>query len=158
MYGAIHSIDRLRWLLGSEIVAVVAQEQRLQPHIEVEDGITALLTFANGATATLAACAPTYRAQPAYWDTQIYGTRGMIRVRTRHWAELCNDNMSVRQESGSAATVGEHFNFGQQAQAFVNAILSDSEPVIGGNDGLRAMEVVMAIYHSASIGEVVRLR
>lgn len=157
MYGAIHSVDRLRWLLGSDVVTVVARKQHFEPRTEVEDGITALLTFTNGATATLSACAPSYRAQPAYWDTQIYGTHGMLRVRTRHWAELSNDKGSVRQESGSATTVGEHYNFVRQAQAFVDAIMADEAPVVSGEDGLKALEVAMAIYQSARRREVVHL-
>jgi len=157
MYGAIHSVDRLRWLLMSDVTAVAAQKQHFEPRTEVEDGVTALLTFTNGATATLSACAPAYRAQPAYWDSQIYGTQGMIRIRTRHWAELSNDHISVRQESRSAVAMGEHYNFARQAQAFVNAILADDEPAISGDDGLRALEVAMAIYHAASTGEIVRL-
>lgn len=157
MYGAIHSVDRLRWLLRSDVIAVAAKKQHFDPRTEVEDGVTALLTFANSATATLSACAPAYRAQPAYWDTQIYGTHGMVRVRTRHWAQLSNDYLSVLQESGSAATVGEHYNFVRQAQSFVNAILADKKPAVSGDDGLRALEVVMAIYQSASTGEIVPL-
>lgn len=157
MYGAIHSVDRLRWLLDSDIVTVAARKQHFEPQTEVEDGITALLTFANGASATLSACAPLYRAQPSYWDTQIYGTQGMVRVRTRHWAELSNDKVSMRQESRSAKTLGEHYNFVRQAQAFVDAIAADRAPVVSGDDGLKALEVAMAIYHSANSGEVIQL-
>lgn len=54
---------------------------------DIAQGVAALLTFASGETVTLTSYGPTSRAQPAHWDTQLYGTAGMIRIRTRHWTE-----------------------------------------------------------------------
>ncbi len=158
MYGAVHAVDRLRWLLGSEVTSVSAQTRRFSPDAEVEDGVAALLTFANGATATLTANAPAYWAQPAHWETHIYGSTGMLRVRTRHWAELSNNHMATRLETHSAASrLGEHYNFMRQAQEFVAAILADREPWITGQDGLAALKVCLAIYRSAETGQPVQL-
>lgn len=67
MYSAIHGLDKLRWLIGSEVIKVTAETRTYSPNTEVEDGVAALLTFANGATATLTTNAPVYRAQPAHW-------------------------------------------------------------------------------------------
>jgi predicted dehydrogenase len=158
MYGAIHGIDRLRWLLGSEVTTVTAQTRRYSPNIDVEDSVVALLTFANGATATLTANAPSYWAHPAYWETQINGSDGMARVRTRHWAELSNNQVATRLETHSAAgRLGEHYNFVRQAEEFVAAIRADREPWITGQDGLRALEICLAIYRSADTGQTVQL-
>ncbi len=79
MYSAIHGVDRLRWLLGGEVVSVCAQTRDLGGNAEVEESVAALLTFDNGAVATLTASAPLYRAQPAHWETEIYGTRSLAR-------------------------------------------------------------------------------
>lgn len=158
MYGAIHGIDRLRWLLDSEVTTVTAQTRRYSPTAEVEDGVMALLTFANGATATLTANAPPYWAQPGHWETQINGSAGMVRVRTRQWAELSNNQVATRLETHTAASrLGEHYNFIRQAQEFVTAIRQDREPWITGQDGLRALELCLAIYRSAETGRVIQL-
>jgi predicted dehydrogenase len=158
MYGAVHGVDRLRWLLGSEVATVNAQTRRFDPNTEVEEGIAALLTFANGTTATLTANAPAYWAQPAHWETQIYGSAGMVRVRTRHWAELSNNQMATRLETHTAASrLGEHYNFARQAEAFVAAITADREPWITGQDGLAALKVCLAIYRSAETGQPIQL-
>ena len=38
MYSAIHEVDRLRWLVGSDVVTVAGQTRRWDPDSEVEDG------------------------------------------------------------------------------------------------------------------------
>ena len=159
MYSAIHGVDRLRWLLGGEVVSVSAQARGLGDDTEVEASIAALLTFDNGAAASLIACAPVYRAQPAHWDTEIYGTRSLARLRTRSFAELSNDGVMIRLETHSADTaLGPHYNFARQAAAFAAAIEQDTEPAITGEDGLRALEICLAIYEAAESGKVVVMR
>lgn len=158
MYGAIHGLDRLRWLLASEVTTVTAQTRCSDPTAEVEDSVLALLTFASGASATLTANAPPYWAQPAHWETQINGSAGMVRLRTRHWAELSNNQVATRLETHTAAgRLGEHYNFIRQAEEFLAAIRKDREPSITGRDGLRALQVCRAIYRSAESGQTVHL-
>jgi UDP-N-acetyl-2-amino-2-deoxyglucuronate dehydrogenase len=159
MYSAIHGVDRLRWLLGGEVVSVSAQARGLGDDSEVEAAIAALLTFDNGAVASLIACAPLYHAQPAHWETEIYGTLSLARLRTRSFAELSNDGVMIRLETHSAdSALGPHYNFARQARAFADAIEQDSEPVITGEDGLRVLEICLAIYQAAESGKIVEMR
>jgi predicted dehydrogenase len=158
MYSAIHGVDRLRWLLNSEVVQVTAQTVKFQPETEVEDGVAALLIFANGASATLMTTAPTYPAQPTIWESEIYGVTGMARLRTRQWALFNSAAEQIHQETESVSErLGPHYNFVRQAQAFAQAILEEREPPVTGQDGLAALAVALAIYRSAEIGEPVRL-
>jgi predicted dehydrogenase len=53
--------------------------------------------------------------------------------------------------------LGPHYNFTRQARAFADAILTDTEPVITGEDGLRALEICLAIYEAAESGKVVKM-
>lgn len=152
MYSAIHAVDRLRWLLGSEITSVVAHTRRFDPGLEVEDGVGALLGFANGASATLTSTAPTYRSELTHWMTEIHGTAGMLRVMTRQWAEISSDQLVARVETLTGAGRHEHYNFVRQAAAFVAAVDQGTAPVISGVDGLQALAVALAIYRSAASG------
>jgi predicted dehydrogenase len=163
MYTAIHAVDRLRWLLGTEAVRFTAQVRRWDPRSEVEDGAAALLTFANGgrvpagAVAALTANAPPYWAQPAVWDTEILGTEGMLRL-TREAVEVSSDRLQTRLETQTASSrLGPHYNFVRQAEAFVAAIRDDRAPDVTAEDGLRSLEAVPAIYQSAETGQPVRL-
>jgi predicted dehydrogenase len=158
MYSAIHGVDRVRWLLASEVTHVTARTHQFAPATEVEDGVTALLAFANGATATLMATAPAYPAQPTIWESEVVGTTGMGRTRTRQWAQISNA-AGPRHFSteGIAEQQGPHYNFARQAAAFVEAIFHDQTPAASGRDGLAALEIALAIYASAQAGRTVAL-
>ena len=74
MNQGVHTVDLLRWLAGP-VVSVYAQA-RTAAHVrlEVEDAITATLTFANGALGSLMASTATYPGFPA--RLALHGTRG----------------------------------------------------------------------------------
>jgi predicted dehydrogenase len=157
MYSAIHEVDRLRWLVGSDVVAIAGQTRRWDPDSEVEDGAVALLTFTNGVAASLTANAPSYWAQPALWETEVWGTKGMLRV-GRGRVEISSNELQTRLETQTAASrLGEHYNFVRQAEAFVSAINEDTEPAVTARDGLESLRVVLALYESAATGEIIRL-
>lgn len=150
LYGAIHGVDRLRWLLGQDVVRVDARVKTYAPDTEVEDGIAALLEYENGATATLTANAPLYRAQPAPWDTEVYGDRARVRVRTREWADYSAEGEQERFDvDDDVATREAHYNFARQADDLVRAVLDVRAPSVDGLDGLRALETCLAMYRSA---------
>jgi predicted dehydrogenase len=156
LYGAIHGIDRLRWFLDSDVAEVTARTHRYAPDTEVEDGVAALLGFRSGASATLTANAPLYRAQPAPWETEVYGSSAMVRVRTRAWAETSSDRGQDRYETdGDPRTAAPHYNFGRQASAFLTAVQEGASPPVTGADGVRALEVCLAIQRSAAEGRTV---
>ena len=157
MYSAVHEVDRLRWLVGIDIVAITGQTRRWDPDSEVEDGAVALLTFATGSAASLTANAPSYWAQPALWETEIFGTEGMLRI-GRGGVEISSNRLQTRLDTQTpTGRLGEHYNFVRQAEAFVSAIKDDTEPVVTARDGLESLRVVMALYESAESGEIVRL-
>lgn len=157
MYSAIHAVDRLIWLLGQNVRAVTAHTQHFEPDTEVEDIVAALLVFDGGAAATLSTSAPVYRSAHARWETEIHGSGGMLRVRTRHWAELSSDADVLRVEApGGGTPAQQHYNFARQAQDFAAAIAERRPPAVTGEDGLRALAVALAIYRAAETGATVQ--
>jgi predicted dehydrogenase len=158
MYGAIHGVDRLRWFMGSEVLEVHARTHRYAADTDVEDGVAAMLVFENGAVATLTSNAPPYRAGPTPWETEVYGDTGMIRVRTREWAEFSSDQGCERYDTTSdPATRPAHYNFSRQADDFIDAVARGRPPRVTGEDGQRALEVCLAVYRSAAQGRPVRV-
>jgi predicted dehydrogenase len=100
------------------------------------------------------AVAPTYPAQPTIWESEVIGTLGMGRLRNRQWAQMSNRTTQIHQETQTTAkTLGEHYNFVRQAAAFVEAIVTETAPPVSGEDGLAALEIVLAIYAAARTGE-----
>lgn len=151
MYGGIHSVDRLRWLLDTEIEWVRAWTATYSQDVEVEDGVIAVLTLANGCRATLLENSPSYVKSPGPWDTEIYGTRGRLRIRTREYVEFTDEARRYR------VNVLEDDNFLLQAREFVSAVRDRRQPWIAGEDGVRALEAVEAIYRSAREDRPIRV-
>jgi UDP-N-acetyl-2-amino-2-deoxyglucuronate dehydrogenase len=46
---------------------------------------------------------------------------------------------------------------GLQIQDFVRAIVEDREPAVNGEEGRKAVELIMAIYQSGRTGQPVKL-
>lgn len=160
MYSAIHGVDRLRWFWGEEVVEVDARARRYTAdNREVEDGIAMMLTFAGGGAATLTANAPTYAVASPMWETEVHGTRSMVRVRTRGFVETVTaDGTAQRYEAGQdEETARPHYNFERQAAELLDALQTGREPLVTGADGLRALEVCLAAYASAAAGRPVTI-
>jgi len=125
MYGAIHSLDRLRWLLDSEVEEVFARSTTYSQDVDVEDGLLATLAFASGCLATLIVNSPGYVVTPRAWDTEIFGSEARLRVRTRQYLEYTSDSHAYRLD------VTRDDNFGAQAREFVAAIRESLWPPYG---------------------------
>ena len=80
LYTGVHALDRLLWLVDSPLRHVQAATRTLTAEARVEEAVTALLTFNNGAMATFNVTGPTYPAGGTAWRTEIYGTEGVIRM------------------------------------------------------------------------------
>ena len=147
LYTGVHALDRLLWLVDSPLRNVQAATRTLTPDAQVEEAVTALLTFDNGAMATFNVTGPTYPAGRTSWRSEIYGTEGVIRIRARHSVEIAGHNLVQRIEVGNtAAAAGEHYNFKRQAEAFVRAIRNQDDSPIPGQDGLNVLKVCDMIY------------
>lgn len=158
MYGAIHGVDRMRWLVGDEISDVSAMTRSFDDSEEVEQAAAAVLSFSQGALGSLLAASPTYAAGETTWDTEIYGTTGVIRIRTRSHATLTSEDSEDRVDAPQGTSnVQKHYNFVRQAKAFIDLTADRLSSTPSGVDGIRSLEVIRAIYDSAATGQSVHL-
>lgn len=149
----VHAVDRLRWWLGSEVETVFAKVTTAKYDLEVENNGLALLVFQNGVPAALnlSMIAP----DPAgLCRAEFLGTKGMLRVDT--WGEI--------HLAGSGGSQWERIDYPAQPSGmtrevaeFVRSILEDREPSVPGEEGLRSLAVIEAIYRSSAEGRAVRL-
>ncbi len=160
----IHQIDLLRWMVGP-VRDVSAMWQLGALHrIESEDIVNALVRFANGATGVIQAATA---FAPGYTErVEVHGTKGT--------AVISGDKLTtwdVKDDEGTvppplASTVASGASdpmaislepFERQFLDFADAIRTGRRPLIAGEDGLQALELVDAIYRSCRSGERVRL-
>lgn len=152
MYAGVHAVDRLRWLMGCEVVEVYARVQTYGARpgvINIENGLAAMLTFENGVIATLVQNMPPYELQYRYWDTEIFGTTGMLHIRTDDYLEFTSPGVNFKQ------TFRGYDRHARQIDEFAGAIAEGRQPAITAEDGARSLAIAMAIYRSAYVGRSV---
>lgn len=141
-----HSFDRLRWLMGSEIVEVFAYADTYDPRKTVEDSTVVALRFANGAMGTTVHNWVTDVGLPFKCDLDIHGTAGAIRIDSWNSLEFSNAGHTWVQRRQRDDM------FQKEIGEFVSAILEDREPCVTGEDGRRSLACVKAAYESARTG------
>jgi predicted dehydrogenase len=158
MNQGIHLIDLLVWFMGDP-TAVQARTATLQRSIEVEDTLAALLTFGNGALATITA---TTTAWPGYpHRVEVYGSAGGVQIEgeaIRQWQSSVPDDLPpapVTQQAPIVAGAGSDPK-GISVEGHV-AVLGDflhalhtGQPLqIDGTEGRRSLATVLAVYEAA---------
>jgi UDP-N-acetyl-2-amino-2-deoxyglucuronate dehydrogenase len=160
---AIHQIDILRWLAGP-VAEVSAMWQLGALHkIESEDVVNAVLRYASGATGVIQASTALWPGYPE--RTELHGTKGT--------AIITGDKLTawdVENDSGEPAPVTKEVASGasdpmaislepfeRQFRDFGDAIEKGRKPLVSGEEGCQALEVVEAVYRSCRTGEKVKL-
>jgi predicted dehydrogenase len=143
-----HPFDYLGWFFG-EVLAVKAIVGSMSDlGLEVEDTAEILLTFENG---PLASIHLDYNQRPASHWLEIIGVKGTI-----HWD---NADGSVHWWSNDKIgwqelTVPDDFErntlFLNEMRHFLNIIAGKEEPICTLEDGIRALEIAVAVKQSAA--------
>jgi UDP-N-acetyl-2-amino-2-deoxyglucuronate dehydrogenase len=155
---AIHQVDILLFLAGA-VAEVFGMWQTGALHaIESEDVVSAVLRYASGATGAIQASTA---FRPGYSErVEIHGTKGT--------AIITGDKLTtwdVLDDTGEPAPVARDVSSGasdpmaislapfeRQFLDFGEAIRTGGRPCSSGEEGCRALEVVMSIYQSCREG------
>ena len=163
----VHWIDLFRWLLESEVTSASGMVSHSHHDLPVEDNSLALLQFEEGAIGTLDISYSAPRDYPAGRDLYIgiRGTAGALSWSpawggTADEVVVCSEHpdyadaprhvlqIASRTVTGYAGICGLAY-----LRATADAVGSGRAPAVTGTDGLRALEVVEAVYASADTGQ-----
>ncbi len=169
MNQAIHNVDLLSWLMG-DVASITALSATLaHQRIEVEDTAVAALRFRNGALGVIEAATSAYPG--LLKRTEIHGDRGSARVEQDDitlWEfqeKVPSDNevyAAMLGQSGFKAGASDprgitHVGHRDQLIDFLHAIDHGRDAAVDGREGRKSVEIIRAIYRSASSGQVVSL-
>jgi len=153
----VYSLQAARYMTGEEPIAVTAREStdRADPRFtEVEDMIEWLLKFPSGA---IASCLSTYSANQNH--VLLMGDKGRIELEpatrydgNRLWTGKDGRSQEIAPPPGPAKT-----QFAGQLDHMADCIAADRSPIVSGEEGLRDMRIIEAIYRSAREGTTIRL-
>lgn len=136
---SIHSIDLFRFLVGNPI-RVAAATATADSRYKVEDTSVILVQTRDGAMGSIEA---SWTSPGSANVIEVYGTDGAI--------VIDYFKPSVRFMVENSGEWQEIENTGQdrfilQAKHFIDCVRGEAQPVVTGEDGLRANEVVDAAY------------
>ena len=160
---AIHQLDILRWIAGPATELCAYWQLGALHKIESEDVVNAVVKYQNGATGVL-------QASTAFWPgyterTEFHGTKGTAIIsgdRLTSW-DVENDSgppapVAKDVASGSSDPMAISLEpFERQFRDFGDAIKNNRKPLIDGEEGYHALEIVDAVYRSCRTGEKVKL-
>jgi predicted dehydrogenase len=163
MNQGIHQVDVLLWMIGAVSELSAYWQLGALHKIESEDVVSALLKYRNGATGVI-------QASTAFWPgyterLEINGTKGT--------AIISGDKLTtwdVENDSGEPAPLAKNVASGasdpmaisltpfeRQFTDFGEAIRTGRKPLVSGEEGYRAIELVLSVYRSCREGQKVVL-
>ena len=159
----IHQVDLLRWLAGPVKELFGTWQLGARHRIESEDVVNAVVKYASGATGVI-------QAATAFWPgyperIEFHGTKGTAIIsgdRLTAW-DVEGDSgeaAPVVRESASGASDPMAISlapFERQFRDFGDAIAEGRKPLVSGEEGYQALELVDAVYRSCRTGEKVVL-
>ena len=159
MNQCIHDIDLLQWMMGP-VERLYAEADTFLRNIEGEDMGAAVLRFKNDSIGIIEGSACIY-PKNLEETLSIFGEKGTVRIggvainKIIDWkfADGLDDEEEVKSEANyeDPDTV---YGYGHTPlyKDFIDAVLNDRKPYITGEDGKKAVEIVLAIYKSRKTG------
>ncbi|QFY88701.1 Gfo/Idh/MocA family oxidoreductase [Magnetovirga frankeli] len=162
MNQASHYVDLLDWLIGP-VESVMAYTGTLARNIQVEDSGVAALRWRNGALGTLNVTMLTY-PKNLEGSISIIGEKGTVRIggvavnEIQHWefADPKPEDEHIHQASYTTTSV---YGFGHPLyyENVIQTLQGKAEAETDGREGLKSLELLIALYLSARDGKKVAL-
>lgn len=162
-----HGIDLLQWMMGADAVRVQAATRRFLRPIEAEDFGAAVVEFASGAVGIVEGTADVYPTN-LNETLSLFGEKGSVvigglavnKIETWRFADAAavgdpEDRVVNPAEKDPPSVYG----FGHSAlyADVLDSIGSGREPLVSGEKGRKALEIILAIYKSQKTGQAVDL-
>jgi len=162
-----HGIDLLQWMMGEDAVRVQAQTRRFLRPIAAEDFGCAIVEFASGAVGIIEGTADVYPTN-LNETLSLFGETGSVVIgglavnKLETWR--FSDSAKVGDTEDKVLNPGEKdpptvYGFGHAAlfADVLDAIEEGREPLVSGEKGKKALEIILAIYKSQKTGKPVDL-
>lgn len=164
MNQCIHGIDLLRWMLGNDVDTVYGVTRQQQHHyLEAEDIGMAVVTFKNGAVATIEGTTNVY-PQNLEETLYLFGEKGTVKIGGKSTNNLdvwdfADETEEDKKNKGLEEQTSNVYGNGHTSlyADVIDAINNDRSPYVDAVAGRNALEMILAIYKSMQTGQPVKL-
>ena len=167
MNQSIHYIDLLQWIMGSidEVYGICGTLSHKE--IEVEDTVTAVMKFRNGAQGVIEATTSAYPGISS--RIEIHGQKGSVLIeddKIKLWEFI--DKHPIDKEvkeltlSNSRGGVSNPMGIDgvlhkRQIEDILHSFANGEEASVNGEEARKAVEIIQAIYKSSMENKTVKL-
>jgi predicted dehydrogenase len=152
MNQSIHNIDLLQWMMGpvESLFAYTATNMR---KIEAEDLGMVILKFKNGALGTIEATTTIY-PKNLEETLSVFGSTGSACIggiavnKIETWRFDGEDEAAVLSQQDKEPPNVYGFGHADIIKDFMEAITENRAPAVSGPEGRKALEIILAVYHS----------
>ena len=163
MNQCIHDIDLLQWMMGGDVDSVYSQCGTFLREIEGEDFGAVIIKFKNGSIGIIEGSACVY-PKNLEETLSIFGEKGTVcigglavnKVETWRFEDfLENEEDILSQQEGDPDSV---YGYGHTPlfKDVIDSIIEGRQPIVSGESGKKAMEIILAAYKSRKTGMPVK--
>jgi len=141
----VHVVDVLRWIFDDEVESVYAEfGTRLHPHLKVEDVGQLLMRFNKGAIVSLDTSWSRPKSYSIWGDVKMSLKGEKANLTINCFPRQINhfDDSKMRHDGSSMSEDLDKL----MVQEFVDAVRENRQPLVTGEDGLKAVEIALAAY------------
>lgn len=150
MNQCIHNIDLMQWMLGGEIESVYGQTGTFIRNIEAEDFGAAIIRFKNGSIGLVEGSVCVY-PKNLEETLSVFGEYGTVVIGGMAVNEIKTWNFADHKDYDAENTDAEIINVYGKGHTplykdFVEAIKECRAPYISGEDGRKALDIILQVY------------
>jgi|SRR5215471_14633030 len=151
----VHVVDLMRFVLGQEITEVTAVTDGQTSEKPLEQIACLMLRFSGG---TLGQVTASRLLPDSLNDFRLYGILGRLAGYHSLWEARTGRFETVSETVNETSEYPEALlpNYVAEIEDFQRAVATDGEPAATGVDGLRIVEVTIAMIESARTGRSVK--
>jgi len=155
MNQCIHNIDLLQWMMCSDVERVHAERGTFLRNIEMEDFGALLLRFKSGSIGIVEGSACVY-PRNLEETLSIFGEKGTVvigglavnEIKVWQFEDSCEYDNTITDDAVDSVYGKGHTPLYLD---FINAIFEDREPSINGEEGIKAMKIILEAYDASSL-------
>lgn len=166
MLQSIHYVDLLRWFLGpaKKVLGVV---NTVDKNLKVENTVTGIISFKNNSIGIINASTASNSTLPD--RIEIFGTKGSVTIegymnafyRVTRYIKGSNSFLDRFKyflvSSLYKLRIKRSGKIKDQIEEFIESVGTETIPMVSGEDGRNALELVLAIYKSSEVGGEITL-
>jgi 1,5-anhydro-D-fructose reductase (1,5-anhydro-D-mannitol-forming) len=150
----VHDVDTLRFVLSDEIEEVAAMTAAQGMGQGVEDAVMGVMRMQSGA---LAQFHDSFTTRHAYTGVEVHGTEGSLYARGV-MTQQPSGTVTLRRDGVEEDVPVAHENLYERSVRLFNAaVRGEGVPAATAEDGVKSLQVALAVRRAAQTGETVKL-